>query len=90
MVHENIHLNFLFHIWQLLLWPLALGIVAAAFGFVYELGGDVVASTGANQGNGLNGVYTSATTVNVSVSNCKSVKSGTIRWDWVYVQPSMG
>lgn len=41
MVHENIHLNFLFHIWQLLLWPLALGIVAAAFGFVYSYGRSV-------------------------------------------------
>lgn len=45
---------------------------------IYELGGDVVVGTGANQGNGLNGVYTSATTVNVSVSNWLGALSGSL------------
>ncbi|MEA5620070.1 YihY/virulence factor BrkB family protein [Cronbergia sp. UHCC 0137] len=38
VVHDNTYLTFLLHIWQLLLWPLALTIVALAFGFVYRYG----------------------------------------------------
>jgi membrane protein len=38
VVRENGYLVFLLHIWQLLRWPLALGIVAAAFSFVYRYG----------------------------------------------------
>lgn len=41
MVHEHSYLDFLFHFWQLLLWPLALSIIAAAFGFVYSYGPSV-------------------------------------------------
>ncbi|MDZ7956805.1 MAG: YihY/virulence factor BrkB family protein [Aulosira sp. DedQUE10] len=37
-VRENNSLSFLFDIWQLLRWPLALSIVAFAFGFVYRYG----------------------------------------------------
>lgn len=45
---------------------------------IYELGGDVVAGTGAVQGFGLNGVYTTATTLNVSVSNWLGALSGSL------------
>ncbi|MEH2415937.1 YihY/virulence factor BrkB family protein [Nostoc sp.] len=38
VVRENGSLIFLVHLWQLLRWPLALGIVAIAFGFVYRYG----------------------------------------------------
>jgi len=38
VVRENGYLVFLLHIWQLLRWPLALGIVGAAFSFVYRYG----------------------------------------------------
>ncbi|MEH1901031.1 YihY/virulence factor BrkB family protein [Nostoc sp.] len=38
VVRENASLIFLVHLWQLLRWPLALGIVAVAFGFVYRYG----------------------------------------------------
>ncbi|MDZ8093996.1 MAG: YihY/virulence factor BrkB family protein [Nostoc sp. DedQUE04] len=38
VVRENSSLIFLLHIWLLLRWPLALSIVAVAFGFVYRYG----------------------------------------------------
>ncbi|MEH2063426.1 MAG: YihY/virulence factor BrkB family protein [Nostoc sp.] len=38
VVRENASLTFLFDIWKLLRWPLALSIVAVAFGFVYRYG----------------------------------------------------
>ncbi|MBN3952051.1 MAG: YihY/virulence factor BrkB family protein [Nostoc sp.] len=38
VVRENGSLIFLVHLWQLLRWPLALTIVAVAFGFVYRYG----------------------------------------------------
>ncbi|MEH2026390.1 YihY/virulence factor BrkB family protein [Nostoc sp.] len=38
LVHGNGSLSFLLHLWQLLRWPLALSIVAVAFGFVYRYG----------------------------------------------------
>jgi membrane protein len=38
VVSGNGSLMFLLHLWQLLRWPLALGIVAVAFGFVYRYG----------------------------------------------------
>ncbi|MBN3925751.1 YihY/virulence factor BrkB family protein [Nostoc sp. NMS4] len=38
VVRENGSLIFLVHLWQLLRWPLALSIVAVAFGFVYRYG----------------------------------------------------
>ncbi|MDZ8259821.1 YihY/virulence factor BrkB family protein [Nostoc sp. ChiQUE01b] len=38
VVRENSSLIFLLHLWQLLRWPLALSIVAVAFGFVYRYG----------------------------------------------------
>jgi len=38
VVRENASLIFLVHLWQLLRWPLALTIVAVAFGFVYRYG----------------------------------------------------
>jgi membrane protein len=38
VVRENGSLIFLLHLWQLLRWPLALSIVAVAFGFVYRYG----------------------------------------------------
>ncbi|MBN3869106.1 YihY/virulence factor BrkB family protein [Nostoc sp. JL33] len=38
VVRENGSLIFLVHLWQLLRWPLALGIVAIAFSFVYRYG----------------------------------------------------
>lgn len=41
VVSENASLIFLLHLWQLLRWPLALGIVATAFGFVYRYGPSV-------------------------------------------------
>ncbi|QLE57625.1 YihY/virulence factor BrkB family protein [Nostoc sp. TCL26-01] len=41
VVNENGSLIFLLHLWQLLRWPLALGIVATAFGFVYRYGPSV-------------------------------------------------
>lgn len=41
LVNENISLVFLFDIWQLLRWPLALSIVALAFSFVYRYGPSV-------------------------------------------------
>lgn len=41
VVYENGSLIFLLHLWQLLRWPLALGIVAAAFGFIYRYGPSV-------------------------------------------------
>lgn len=41
VVSENGSLIFLLHLWQLLRWPLALGIVATAFGFVYRYGPSV-------------------------------------------------
>ncbi|MBH8561386.1 YihY/virulence factor BrkB family protein [Nostoc sp. CENA67] len=41
VVNENASLVFLLHLWQLLRWPLALGIVATAFGFVYRYGPSV-------------------------------------------------
>jgi membrane protein len=41
VVNENGYLLFLLHLWQLLRWPLALGIVATAFGLVYRYGPSV-------------------------------------------------
>ncbi|MBX9256093.1 YihY/virulence factor BrkB family protein [Desmonostoc muscorum CCALA 125] len=41
VARENASLIFLFDIWQLLRWPLALGIVAFAFGFLYRYGPSV-------------------------------------------------
>ncbi|MCM0593439.1 MAG: YihY/virulence factor BrkB family protein [Gloeotrichia echinulata IR180] len=41
VVRQHSYLNFLSHLWQLLLWPLALGIIAAAFGFIYSYGPSV-------------------------------------------------
>ncbi|MBW4562471.1 MAG: YihY/virulence factor BrkB family protein [Mojavia pulchra JT2-VF2] len=41
VVRENGYFVFLLHIWQLLRWPLALSIVATAFGFVYRYGPSV-------------------------------------------------
>jgi membrane protein len=41
VVNENTSLNFLLDLWQLLRWPLALGIVAAAFGVIYRYGPSV-------------------------------------------------
>ncbi|WP_138498060.1 YihY/virulence factor BrkB family protein [Nostoc sp. PA-18-2419] len=41
VARENASLIFLFDIWQLLRWPLALSIVAYAFGFVYRYGPSV-------------------------------------------------
>lgn len=41
VVKGNSSLQFLQHIWQLLLWPLALGMMASAFGFVYRYGPSV-------------------------------------------------
>jgi membrane protein len=38
VVRENSSLIVLLHLWQLLRWPLALSIVAVAFGFVYRYG----------------------------------------------------
>ncbi|MDZ8070246.1 MAG: YihY/virulence factor BrkB family protein [Nostoc sp. DedQUE08] len=38
VVRENSSLIFLLHLWLLLRWPLALSIVAVAFGFVYRYG----------------------------------------------------
>ncbi|MEH2130612.1 MAG: YihY/virulence factor BrkB family protein [Nostoc sp.] len=38
VVRENASLTFLLDIWKLLRWPLALSIVAVAFGFVYRYG----------------------------------------------------
>ncbi|BDI16039.1 hypothetical protein ANSO36C_18410 [Nostoc cf. commune SO-36] len=38
VVNQNSSLIFLVHLWQLLRWPLALSIVATAFGFVYRYG----------------------------------------------------
>ncbi|MDD1413835.1 YihY/virulence factor BrkB family protein [Dolichospermum sp. ST_con] len=38
VVKDNTYFLFLFHIWQFLLWPLALGTVATAFAFVYRYG----------------------------------------------------
>lgn len=38
VVSENPSLIFLLHLWQLLRWPLALGIVATAFSFIYRHG----------------------------------------------------
>ncbi|MBD2530772.1 YihY/virulence factor BrkB family protein [Nostoc flagelliforme FACHB-838] len=38
VVNQNGSLIFLLHLWQLLRWPLALSIVAAAFSFVYRYG----------------------------------------------------
>ncbi|MBN3940802.1 MAG: YihY/virulence factor BrkB family protein [Nostoc sp.] len=38
VVRENSSLVFLLHLWLLLRWPLALSIVAVAFGFVYRYG----------------------------------------------------
>lgn len=40
-VNENGSLIFLLHLWQLLRWPLALGIIATAFSFVYRYGPSV-------------------------------------------------
>lgn len=40
-VRENGALIFLLHLWQLLIWPLALSIVATAFGLVYRYGPSV-------------------------------------------------
>ncbi|MDP5337759.1 MAG: YihY/virulence factor BrkB family protein [Nodularia sp. (in: cyanobacteria)] len=40
-VNESSYLIFLLHIWQLLRWPLALGIIATAFSFVYRYGPSV-------------------------------------------------
>jgi membrane protein len=44
VVNENSYLIFLLHIWQLLRWPLALGIVAIAFSFIYRYGPSVWSS----------------------------------------------
>ncbi len=41
VVNGNSYLDFLLHLWQLLRWPLALGIVASAFSFVYRYGPSV-------------------------------------------------
>lgn len=41
VVNKNASLVFLLHLWQLLLWPLALAMVAAAFGFIYRYGPSV-------------------------------------------------
>ncbi|MFN6571022.1 YihY/virulence factor BrkB family protein [Dendronalium sp. ChiSLP03b] len=41
VVYKNGSLIFLLHLWLLLRWPLALSIVAAAFGFVYRYGPSV-------------------------------------------------
>ncbi len=41
VVNENGALIFLLHLWQLLRWPLALGIVATAFSFIYRYGTSV-------------------------------------------------
>ncbi|MDB9375108.1 YihY/virulence factor BrkB family protein [Nodularia sphaerocarpa] len=40
-VNESSSLIFLLHLWQLLRWPLALGIIATAFSFVYRYGPSV-------------------------------------------------
>ncbi len=40
-VNESSYLIFLLHIWQLLRWPLALGIIAIAFSFIYRYGPSV-------------------------------------------------
>ncbi len=41
VVNENSSLSFLLNLWQLLRWPLALGIVATAFSFIYRYGPSV-------------------------------------------------
>lgn len=41
IVQESDFFIFLLHLWQLLRWPLALGIVAAAFAFIYRYGPSV-------------------------------------------------
>jgi membrane protein len=41
VVNKNGSLTFLLHLWQLLRWPLALGIVAIAFSFIYRYGPSV-------------------------------------------------
>lgn len=41
VVNENSYLIFLLHLWQLLRWPLALGIMAIAFSFIYRYGPSV-------------------------------------------------
>jgi membrane protein len=38
VVKGNAYLVFLLHLWKFLLWPLALGIVATAFAFIYRYG----------------------------------------------------
>lgn len=38
IVNESSYFIFLLHLWQLLIWPLALGIIATAFSFVYRYG----------------------------------------------------
>jgi membrane protein len=38
VVNKNSSLDFLLHLWQLLLWPLALGMVASAFSMIYRYG----------------------------------------------------
>ncbi|MEA5580345.1 YihY/virulence factor BrkB family protein [Nodularia harveyana UHCC-0300] len=41
IVNGNSSFIFLLHLWQLLIWPLALGIIATAFSFVYRYGPSV-------------------------------------------------
>ena len=41
LVQESDFFIFLLHLWQLLRWPLALGIVASAFAFIYRYGPSV-------------------------------------------------
>lgn len=41
LVNESGYFIFLVHLWQLLIWPLALGIIATAFSFVYRYGPSV-------------------------------------------------
>ena len=41
LVNESSYFIFLVHLWQLLIWPLALGIIATAFSFVYRYGPSV-------------------------------------------------
>lgn len=41
LVRGSAYFEFLLHLWQLLLWPLALGIVAATFSFIYRYGTSV-------------------------------------------------
>ncbi|NET00757.1 MAG: YihY/virulence factor BrkB family protein [Sphaerospermopsis sp. SIO1G1] len=41
IVSGSVYFEFLLHLWQLLLWPLALGIVAATFSFIYRYGTSV-------------------------------------------------